>query len=345
MVSPPLRRSRFPAKPSERILRRGCDMGDERGNTHRSSCAIGSVVRWSLALLLSLPLLLVAGCREEAAVSYEPTYGDASTMETTLFIVGVHPLHNPATLHQVYGPLMQYLNARIDSSRLRLEASRDYADYERKLASRHFHFALPNPYQTLKSLRYGYQIFGKMGDDDQFRGIILVRKDHQPASPLDLRGKAVSYPAPTALAATMMPQALLYREGVHVLKDLDNRYVGSQESSILNVYFGDTVAGATWPPPWRKFQQDEPDKAAQLMVRWQTDPLPNNGLVVRDDVPGPLRDAVARLLFSLHENEEGRALLAKMPLSRFEAADEATYAPTRDFLVWFNATVRPVEMP
>ncbi|OQX11730.1 MAG: phosphonate ABC transporter substrate-binding protein [Desulfobulbaceae bacterium A2] len=295
--------------------------------------------------MLCLPLVVAAGCTEEAAVSYEPTYGDATTLETTLFIFGVHPLHNPATLHQVYGPLVQYLNARLDTARLRLEASRDYADYERKLAGRHFHFALPNPYQTLKSLRYGYEIFGKMGDDDQFRGIILVRKDQLTASPLDLRGKAVSYPAPTALAATMMPQALLFREGLNVQQDLDNRYVGSQESSILNVYFGHTAAGATWPPPWRKFQQDEPDKAAQLMVRWQTEPLPNNGLVVRDDVPAALRDAVARLLFSLHESEEGRALLARMPLSRFEAADQATYAPTRDFLTWFNTSVRPVEMP
>jgi len=60
---------------------------------------------------------------------------------------------------------------------LRLEASRNYPAYDKKLFAGHFHFALPNPYQTVTAQKNGYKIFGKMGDDDNFRGIILVRKD------------------------------------------------------------------------------------------------------------------------------------------------------------------------
>ena len=69
------------------------------------------------------------------------------------------------------------------------------------------------------------------------------------------------------------------------MRDIENRYVGSQESSIMNAYLGQTAAGATWPPPWRAFQKEHPREAAELKVIWETESLVNNSVMVRDDVP------------------------------------------------------------
>lgn len=113
----------------------------------------------------------------------------------------------------------------------------------------------------------------------------------------------------------------------------------------MNAYLGSVAAAATWPPPWRKFQTDEPAKAAELTVKWETDSLPNNALIARDDVPPAVVEQVASLLFSLHESDEGRALLARLPLSRFEPATDDTYAPVRTFLAWFSANVRRPDLP
>jgi phosphonate transport system substrate-binding protein len=44
----------------------------------------------------------------------------------------------------------------------------------------------------------------------------------------------------------------------------------------------------------------------------------------------------------LHTHDEGRAILSAMELSRFEKADGKTYAPVREFLKIFEATVRPI---
>ena len=82
--------------------------------------------------------------------------------------------------------------------------------------------------------------------------------------------------------------------------------------------------------------------AEALEVKWETPPLPNNGLVVREDVPPELTETIAALLFSLHESPEGRAILAPMELSRFEAADHQTYQPVRDFLARFQRELRPI---
>ncbi len=178
-----------------------------------------------------------------------------------------------------------------------------------------------------------------MGDDDQFRGIFLVRRDSAIHEVADLNGKVVSFPAKTALAAAMLPQYFLQEHGLPI-GTYEARYVGSQESSIMNAYLGDSAAAATWPPPWIAFQKDHPDRAAQLKVAWRTESLPNNGLVARDDFPPALLHKVAAILFSLQQSSDGRALLERLPLSRFEPASEATYQPVRDFVAHFSKTVR-----
>ena len=298
--------------------------------------------RW-LVLVLALAATLLAGCRGAEEPAYAPRFADQPPRkERPVYLFGVHPLHNPKRLFEVYQPLVDYLNRHLGDAWIKLEASRDYAAFDAKLASGRFHLALPNPYQTLVATEHGYLIFGKMGDDDNFRGIILVRKDSGIRAVADLKGKAVSYPAPTALAATMLPQWYLHRHGLDVMHDIENRYVGSQESSIMNVYQGSTAAGATWPPPWRALSRERPELARELEVIWRTESLPNNGLVARADLPPATVAEIGQLLFHLHEHDEGRRILAAMELSRYEPASTATYRPVREFLKKFEAEVRPV---
>lgn len=300
-----------------------------------SICGYG---HWACA---ALAVFLLAGCGEpQDETAGTPTFEAAPVAEKTVYRFGIHPLHNPNRLHEIFGPVMNYLDRHIPGANFRVEASRNYATYDEKLFSGEFHFSLPNPYQTVTSVDTGYRVFGKMGDDHNFRGIILVRKDSSIEQISDLKGKPVSYPAPTALAATMMPQFFLHQHGLDVMRDVDNRYVGSQESSIMNVFHGHTVAGATWPPPWRALSKERPELAEQLVVKWQTDPLPNNGLVVREDIPQALVEQVSKLLFELHTHEEGRVMLERMELSRFEPATNATYEPVRAFLKAFSEQVR-----
>lgn len=290
-----------------------------------------------------LVVLLASACSAQTRLpNYAPTYEARPPAQVPEYVLGIHPLHNPVRLFERFGPLVDYLNKNLPQSRIRLEASLDYADFERKLAARKFHFALPNPYQTVLSLRSGYQVFGKMGNDAAFRGLIVVRRDGGIHRLADLKGKVVSYPAPSALAATILPQYFLQTHGIDVQRDIRNRYVGSQESAIMNVYLRFSAAGATWPQPWAQFQQDHPDKAAELQVQWETDSMPNNGLVVRDDVPAALRDRVRTLLVNLHKSPAGRPLLDRLSLSHFESASDATFQPVSAFVRDFELKVRSI---
>lgn len=294
--------------------------------------------RWA-----ALGCIALAACGPQPdATPTAPQYSVQASGAVRQYVFAIHPLHNPARLFALYGPLIDHLNRQLPDTPLRLEASRNYEEFEKKLYGRQLDFALPNPYQTLNSLKHGYRVIAKMGDDRLFTGLILVRRDSGITQISDLKGKTMAYPAPTALAATMMPQYYLQTHGLDVQHDVENRYVGSQESAILNVYYGHTAAGATWPLPWREFQAKHPNQAAALEVKWQTPSLINNGVVVRDDVPPEMAEKVAVLLETLHTTPEGEALLRQLNLPYFERANDQSYQVIEEFLRRFSQTVRPL---
>lgn len=294
-------------------------------------------------ILLLLAAVLATGCDQRSAQRYQIEYSSRPPAGTVRYVVGVHPLHNPVRLHELFQPLMELLGEQLDGVEFSLEASRNYAAYNDKLYAGKFDFAIPNPYQTVMALRHGYRVIGKMADDDRFRGIILVRRDSGIEELSQLAGKRISFPAPTALAGTMMPQWYLQQHGLQVQRDIDSVYVGSQESSIMNVYLGEVAAGATWPPPWQALSEERPELERELRVLAVTEPLPNNSVLVSERVPGKDVLAVARALFALHSHERGRAILQRMAITGFVPADETTYEPVQQFLRRFSSEVRPLE--
>ena len=105
---------------------------------------------------------------------------------------------------------------------------------------------------------------------------------------------------------------------------------------------GEANRRATWPPPWRALSKERPELAKELKVVWQTSPLPNNGLVVRDDIDNDIAIKVKELLLNLHQHKKGKKWLAKMELSKFETATNDTYLPVVAFLKRFSQEVRPI---
>ena len=254
-----------------------------------------------------------------------------------------HPLYNPQKLSEIFQPLVDYLNRRVPAANLQLETSKDYQSFEKKFRAREGEFLLPNPWQTLEAEKVGYHVISMWGDAADFKGIFIVRKDSGIKVPADLKGKVVSYPSPTALAAAIMPQYFLHQAGIDINKDIQNNYVGSQESSIMNVYLGQSSAGAVWPPPWRLFQKDHPAEAAQLKMIWETPSLINNSVMARNDVPQAIREGVRQALLDLPNTPEGKQILAGMETARFHAADDASYEVVRDYINRFEKEVRPIE--
>jgi len=290
-------------------------------------------------------LLILFGCDQSNEPPSGPTYKNTSIVNEQIFHLAIHPLHNPKKLSEAYQPLIDYLNKEIPDITFKLEASRDYQAYEVKFRNRKPELLLPNPWQTLEAIKVDYNVIAMAGDAEDFKGIFIVRKDSGIDKPTDLKGKVVSYPSHTALAACIMPQRYLHDNGVNIKTDITNRYVGSQESSIMNALLGEAAAGATWPPPWRLFKRDRPEDAKKLKVIWETPSLMNNSVMVRNDISIEIKNRIQQLLIQLHKMKGSQTILKGMETARFYPANNDSYMPVQEFVNQFEADIRLVEKP
>ena len=294
-------------------------------------------------LLIIFIVYFLAACEQKKTdntLQYSTSPNDNAVITYRLAIL---PLYNPQKLFEAYQPLVDYLNSELQYINIELEASRDYRTFEKKFRARRPELLLANPWQTIQAIDCGYHVIGMAGDADDFKGIFIVRKDTDIIDPPQLKGKRVSYPAPTALAAAIMPQYFLYTHGIDINQDIENVYVGSQESSIMNVYLGNVTVSATWPPSWRALKKDNPEQAKQLKVVWQTPSLINNSVMIRDDVPDEISKKIQSLLINLGDSKHGQVILTGMETARITSANDEDYDVVRTYIKNFEDKVRPVE--
>lgn len=279
--------------------------------------------------------LLACACKEKApAAPYAPTFSPAPAQgRVPEYAFGVAPMANFRTIYEAFQPIVDHLNGGLGDARLVLEVPRGLDEHAQQLKNRHFAFALSNPYHAWHAQQHdGYRIVAKMADDDAFRGIWIVRRGSGITALSDLKGRTISFPPLSALAATMMTQLQLKEAGIDPQADIKAIVVGSQHGSIMAVHTGQVDAGATWPLAWTAFQRSHPREAATLEARFPTETLVNQAIVARDDVPPELVARVAELMSTMHTTDKGRALLAKVPLARFEPASAAQYDKVRLFM-------------
>ena len=312
--------------------------GVKKPGWRRAGVFVGLFV--AACLFAAACLLAACGQGTPATSSYTPRFVAPPAKGRVIeYAFGVVPMSNFRSIYDDFQPIVDYLNGSLVGAKLVLEVPRGLAEHQQQLEARHFAFALSNPYHTLRAAeRHGYRIFAKMGDDAAFRGIWVVRRDAGIATLDDLKGKKISFPPRSALAATMMTQLQLKQAGVDPARDIDAYHVGSQHASIMEAYSGRAAAGATWPLAWTSFQRLHPLEARQLEARFPTQPLVNQGIVARDDVPPELVARVGELMAAMHTTEKGRALLARVPITRFERAGNAQYQVVRRFIDKYHLT-------
>jgi phosphonate transport system substrate-binding protein len=304
-----------------------------------------SKVRFKLFVIFSVLIVVFfsISCKKNSQ-NIGPKYADTLPVnELRIYHFAIHALYNPVKMSQVYTPLIEYLNQNCKEAKFVLETSKDYSDFEKKYEGRYPEILLPNPWQTIQAMKDGYEVIAMAGDPKDFKGIFLVRADANIKNPIDLKGKKISYPSSTALAACIMPQYFLYKNGIDVKTDITNLYVGSQESSIRDVYLKISDVAATWPPPWRIFQKDCPKEAAELVLIWETESLLNNSVMVRNDLPENLKKEIQFNLIKLKDTEEGNLILQNMETEYFSIAQNKDYDIIRTYISEFEKNVRIVK--
>jgi phosphonate transport system substrate-binding protein len=286
---------------------------------------------WGVLLVI---LLLASACGKTDENSYQPVLEQKNLKGLQAVIeyqIAMVPEGSQKRVAEAYGPLVDYLNARLEGAKLVLIGPKNHEVLEGSLASGIYDLALTSPLQTVRSTEHGYRVISKKADDSKFYGIWMVRRDSGIKTVGDLKGKKVCYPSRTGVAATILPKHFLKSHGLDVVRDVESFYTNSQEATILQVHAGKVSAGTVREFFWQDFQQKHPNEAADLEVKWKTQPLIDQAVIVRNNLPQAVTDRIAALLNGLHETDEGRAILSQVNASKFEPANNATYDIARKF--------------
>jgi len=212
------------------------------------------------------------------------------------------PQFEPRRIADTWRPLLNEIERRA-GVRLTLTGAPDIPGFERDYLAGRFDFAYVNAYVMLRGAKRQGHLPLVRSRDGQLRGILVVRADSAIHDVRALQNQIVAFPAPNALAACLLPRALLKRE-FHV--DVVPRYVRSHDSVYLNVVKGLAAAGGGVESSLAAQPQEV---RAALRVLYTTPPLPPHPVAVHPRVPVEVRLSVQRAFLALADSDAGRVLL------------------------------------
>jgi len=176
-------------------------------------------------------------------------------------------------------------------------------------------FTFGNPlYAVMGRKRSGYVPILR-DDARKLTGIIVVRADSAIKNVQDLAGKAIGFPGPNAMAASLYPRALLSNEFGLTYRSV---YLGVHENVYRSVFLGQVDAGGGVASTLDK---EPADLRNQLRVLYETPGIVSHPLLVHPRVPKDVQKKVADAFLALANDAIGQELLAAVSFTKPVLAD------------------------
>ena len=234
---------------------------------------------------------------------------------TTVYRVGIVPQLDSRTLYDIWTPILAQLQTRT-GLRFELVGSPNIPAFEKKFEQQELDFAFMNPYHAIMASSHYVPLVRDVAV--QLQGVIVVHIDSPIKKLSDLQGKNMDFPAPNALAASLLPRAKLNEAGITV----QARYVKTHTSVYLNVALGQTDAGGGI----QQTLEEQPIAVREkLRVIDKTIAVASHPLVANRRLSQGVQEKVRAALLALGETADGRAMLSRIPMDKVGLATPADY--------------------
>ncbi len=236
------------------------------------------------------------------------------------YIVGIVPQYEASKLHRVWRPILDNLQQETGLE-FEIRGSYSISEFERQLSNVVFDFAYMNPSLFVVANKNAGYIPVVRYVGNTLYGVLVVRKDSGILSPSELNGKTIAFPAPNALAASLMIQQELTETFAIKFQKL---FAKSHDSVYLNVMLGLADAGGGVQ---KTLSQQKPEIQQNLKILYETQPVAPHPFAALPSVPEQDRIAVSRALLKLGSMYGGQELLQKVPIKRIGPASMEDYLP------------------
>jgi phosphonate transport system substrate-binding protein len=122
----------------------------------------------------------------------------------------------------------------------------------------------------------------------------------------DLRGKRFAFVDPASTSGYLFPLAGLKKAGYDPQKFFGQTvFAGSHNNVVLAVYQGRVDAGAVFEDARGSVQKTLPDVMQKVKVVWKSDPIPNDTVSFRGDLPADVKLRVSNALLRFSQTPAG----------------------------------------
>jgi phosphonate transport system substrate-binding protein len=134
----------------------------------------------------------------------------------------------------------------------------------------------------------------------------------------------LSFVDPTSASGYLIPALQMIEAGVDI-DSLDSTFAGGHDNSVLAVNSGDVEVGLSFDDARTTVIEEAPDVADNVVVFAYSEEIPNDGFVVRGDLPDDLKQAITDALLEYSATEEGQETLnAIYEIDALVPADDAS---------------------
>ncbi|MDR9436628.1 MAG: PhnD/SsuA/transferrin family substrate-binding protein [Thiohalophilus sp.] len=266
-------------------------------------------------------MLPVTGFRRIAVVTTLFLLLSAPPALAETYTLGIQPIMSRAETKTFYRPLADYLSKQT-GHRFRIVAHHNFVAYWEAMRREPTDLVLDPPHFTGYRVRKAnYQVLAKIRDTLSFS--LITNEDVLLFEPDELIGKRVVTPASPSLSgvelARMFPNQMRQPTIVsepNFERALQRLKAGRAEAALIPtpMISGDTTVNTVTT----------------------TEPVPHLAVSASPKLPQQVRQQIQKALLTAHETQAGQAMLEKVNISGFEAADNDLYRPYAALLrgVW-----------
>ncbi|MGB1261765.1 MAG: phosphate/phosphite/phosphonate ABC transporter substrate-binding protein [Cognaticolwellia sp.] len=244
--------------------------------------------------------------------------------EKTL-IFGVVPQQSASILAQNWIPLIQYISNQT-GIKIKFSTAPDIPTFEERLAQGDYDMAYMSPSQyTQAHEKVGFTVLvherGKT-----LQGIVVANKDSKIDKLEDLSMQTIAFAAPSAFAATIIPQGELTLKNI----SFQSKYVNSHDAVYQNIAAGRFVAGGGIV---RTYNALPDDIRQQLKIIWISEKFTPHAIATHPRIQEDIRQKLLQGFLRVDKASENKVLLAPLKKKGFSQGYDQDYNDVRDLAI------------
>ena len=294
----------------------------------KHACLLHRVLALGLVLMISS----CSGDSDRTAVDFSKTVPVARPGEraspTPPLRVAVAAMISPKETFDLYRQLLAYLGGKLGKD-LEFVQRKTYAEIDELLKKGEIDLAFicSGPYVAGRE-KFGFEPLAlpEVHGSHFYRSYLIVNKESPIHRLEELKGRTFAFTDPDSNTGRLVPTywlAEMHEQPETFFSHIVYTY--SHDNSIMavarNLVDGAAVDGLIW----EFYQQKNPTFTSKTRIIKKSEPFGIPPLVASKDLSSESKGRIRQVLFSMHQDPEGKKILAELMIDRFIAPQEEWY--------------------